>query len=150
MFYKIFTKLCNDSGSSPTETLKKMGLSTSKLTAWKNGSIPSGTILLLISEFFNVSVDYLLTGKEKNSSTDNLSENEQEMLDVFSKFNDREQIKLIGRLEELYRQKQIKEDQQSVQKAYIAARSYDNHPPGTVVGDFSEIFNAPDATDKYK
>lgn len=150
MFYKIFTKLCNDSGSSPTETLKKMGLSTSKLTAWKNGSIPSGTILLLISEFFNVSVDYLLTGKEKNSSTDNLSENEQEMLDVFSKFNDREQIKLIGRLEELYRQKQIKEDQQSVQKAYIAARSYDNHPPETVVGDFSEIFNAPDATDKYK
>lgn len=173
MFYKIFTKLCNDSGSSPTETLKKMGLSTSKLTAWKNGSIPSGTILLLISEFFNVSVDYLLTGKEKNSSTDNLSENEQEMLDVFSKFNDREQIKLIGKLEELYRQKQIKELQKitatQIQNNQIepaenpknikmnnntetvleASRSFDNQPPKLVTGDFSEIVNAPDATDEY-
>ena len=41
MFYEIFTKLCNKIGLSPTETLKRMNLSTSKLTAWKNGSIPN-------------------------------------------------------------------------------------------------------------
>lgn len=147
MFYKIFTKLCNDSGSSPTETLKKMGLSTSKLTAWKNGSIPSGTILLLISEFFNVSVDYLLTGKEKNSSTDNLSENEQEMLDVFSKFNDREQIKLIGKLEELYRQKQVKESQQPA--ALKVSRSPDRKFRRTEISkeELEKINNLPEDND---
>ena len=58
MFYEIFTKLCNKIGLSPTETLKRMNLSTSKLTAWKNGSIPNGTTLLLISEFFDVSIYY--------------------------------------------------------------------------------------------
>lgn len=114
MFYEIFTNLCNEIGLSPTETLKRMNLSTSKLTAWKNGSIPNGITLLLISEFFNVSIDYLLTGSEKNSTTNNLSENEIEMLEIFKKFNDREQIKLIGKLEELYRQKQIKENQKPV------------------------------------
>lgn len=147
MFYKIFTKLCNDSGFSPTETLKKMDLSTSKLTAWKNGSIPSGTILLLISEFFNVSVDYLLTGIEKNSSTDNLSENEQEMLDIFSKFDDREQLKLIGKLEELYRQKQIKASQQPV--AHKVSRSSDGHFRRTEISkeELDRIKNLPEDND---
>lgn len=39
----------------------------------------------------------------------NLDDRKKEMLEVFQKFNDGEQIKLIGKLEELYRQKQIKE-----------------------------------------
>ena len=30
-----------------------------------------------------------------------------------------------------------------------ASRSFDNQPPKLVTGDFSEIVNAPDATDEY-
>ncbi len=128
-----------------------IGINTSTMTTWKSRKTdPPAKYIILICEFLNISPYVLLTGKEKNVPMEQLSKNKQEMLDIFSKFDDREQIKLIGRLEELYRQKQIKEDQHSVQKAYIAARSYDNHAPETVVGDFSEIFNAPDATDKYK
>ena len=150
MFYEQLKQACKDNNTSVTAVLKKIGVGAANGTYWKNGSSPSADIVIQLSELLHVSTDFLLKGKKDNSSTIDLSMNEQEMLDVFSKFNDREQIKLIGKLEELYRQKQIKEDQQSVQKAYIAARSYDNHPPETVVGDFSEIFNAPDATDKYK
>lgn len=147
MFYEIFTNLCENKGLSPTETLKKMKLSTSKLTAWKNGSIPNGTVLLLISEFFSVSIDYLLTSKEKNSSTDNLSENELEMLEIFQKFNDREQIKLIGKLEELYRQKQIKENQQPT--AFKVAHSADGKFRKTELSpeELERIHNLPDDTD---
>lgn len=150
MFYEQLKQACKDNNTSVTAVLKKIGVGAANGTYWKNGSSPSADIVIQLSELLHVSTDFLLKGKKNNSSTIDLSMNEQEMLDVFSKFNDREQIKLIGRLEELYRQKQIQEDQQSVQKAYIAARSYDNHAPETVVGDFSEIFNAPDATDKYK
>lgn len=64
MFYDIFTNLCNEKGLSPTATLQKLGVSTSKSTAWKNGSLPSASMLILLSEFFGVSIDYLLTGKE--------------------------------------------------------------------------------------
>lgn len=150
MFYERFIQLCEENNIKPTPLLRQLGLSAGNLKNWQKGASVNSDILQKLSMHFNVSIDYLVTGKEITAPMEQLSENEQEMLDVFSKFNDREQIKLIGRLEELYRQKQIKEDQQSVQKAYIAARSYDNHAPETVVGDFSEIFNAPDATDKYK
>lgn len=100
MFYEIFTNLCNDKNVSPTATLQKLKISTSKLTAWKNGSLPSASVLILLSEFFQVSIDYLLTGKEKNTTKNTLTQNEHEMLEVFQNFNDREQVKIIGRMEE--------------------------------------------------
>lgn len=75
----------------------------------ENGNINT-ELLPKIANDLNISLEFLLTGKE--AQINNLSDNEQEMLDVFSKFNEREQIKLIGKLEELYRQKQIKESQQ--------------------------------------
>lgn len=156
------------------ELTKYLGLNSVAFSEWKSGKSKSyRKYLIEIADFFNISIDYLVYGKEKNSSTDNLSENEREMLDVFSKFNDREQIKLIGKLEELYRQKQIKELQKitatQIQNNQIepaenpknikmnnntetvleASRSFDNQPPKLVTGDFSEIVNAPDATDEY-
>ena len=85
------------------ELTKYLGLNSVAFSEWKSGKSKSyRKYLIEIADFFNISIDYLVYGKEKNSSTDNLSENEREMLDVFSKFNEREQIKLIGKLEELY------------------------------------------------
>lgn len=149
MFYKIFTKLCNDRGLSPTETLKKMDLSTSKLTAWKNGSIPNGTILLLISEFFSVSVDYLLTGKEKKSPMQELSTDEQRLLHMYSLLSDMEKGEVLGELKAITSNRENIKKNDNLQTVLIAARSSDHHPPELVTGDFSDIINAPDATDEY-
>lgn len=68
MFYEVFTMLCNSHGIKPTAALQKLNISTSKLTAWKNGSLPSANVLILLSEFFNVSIDYLLRGYEFSTS----------------------------------------------------------------------------------
>ena len=77
MFYEIFEKKCREKGISPTATLKKLKISTSKLTAWKNGSMPN-------SEFLGVSIDYLLTGKEKEfKATTILSDTEEKLIDDF-------------------------------------------------------------------
>lgn len=149
MFYKIFTRLCNNNGLSPTETLKKMDLSTSKLTAWKNGSIPNGTILLLISEFFNVSVDYLLTGEEKNSSEQKLSIDQQRLLHMYSLLSDMEKGEILGELKTLTKDRIIEKQENNIQTVLVAARSFDNHPPELVTGDFNDILNAPDSTDEY-
>lgn len=78
MFYELFTNLCNAKNVSPTATLQMLKISTSKLTAWKNGSLPNAFVLILLSEFFQVSIDYLLTGKEKSSPTNKLDVDEQE------------------------------------------------------------------------
>lgn len=60
MFYERFTALCAQRNLSVTTVLKELGLSPSKGTQWKNGTMPSSKNLAKIAEYFNVSVDYLL------------------------------------------------------------------------------------------
>lgn len=130
------------------ELTKYLGLNSVAFSEWKSGKSKSyRKYLIEIADFFNISIDYLVYGKEKNSSTDDLSENEREMLDVFSKFNDREQIKLIGKLEELYRQKQIKESQQPA--ALKVSRSPDKKFRRTEISkeELERINNLPEDND---
>ena len=101
MFYEIFTKLCNEKDISPTATLQNLKISTSKLTAWKNGSLPSASVLILLSEYFQVSIDYLLKGKEKNTLTIGLTADEQELLEYFSKLSDKSKGIILGKAETL-------------------------------------------------
>lgn len=100
MFYENFTDLCKIRGFSPTSILQKLNISTSKLTAWKNGSMPNASFVVLIAEFFNVSTDYLLTGKEKISSLE-LTENEQRIIDIFKSLTETQQGQVIERAEML-------------------------------------------------
>lgn len=144
MFYEQLKQACKDNKTSVTAVLKKIGVGTANGTYWKNGSSPSADIVIQLSELLNVSTDFLLKGKNEDSLTSNLSTNAQEMLDVFQKFNDREQIKLIGRLEELYRQKQIKEC-----VAHKVARSSDGEFRRTEISkeELERIDNLPEDND---
>ena len=73
MFYDVLCNLCVSNGTTVTATLKSLGISTSKGTAWKNGSVPNGEILSKIAAYFNVTTDYLLgndTSGAKDPATD--------------------------------------------------------------------------------
>ncbi len=106
MFYETFTMLCNNKKISPTATLQKIGVSTSKLTAWKNGSTPSVAVLILISEFFDVSIDYLIYGKERivnkpeQEKIKNIDAKEQRLLNAFRALPFEEQFCFIGKIEQ--------------------------------------------------
>ena len=66
MFYDNFDRLCASIGTSPTAfTRDVLGLSTSKVTAWKNGSIPKYEILQQIADVFNVTVGELFDGENE-------------------------------------------------------------------------------------
>lgn len=147
MDYAVFSELCSAKNTTPTALTLKLGLSKGNANSWKKGGNPSADVLIKLADELNCTVDLLLGRKEKNSSTDNLSENELEMLEIFQKFNDREQIKLIGKLEELYRQKQIKENQQPA--AFKVARSADGKFRKTELSpeELERIHNLPDDTD---
>lgn len=101
MFYEIFTNLCAEKNISPTATLQSLKISTSKLTAWKNGSLPSASVLILLSEFFQTSIDYLLKGEGKSSSTVDLTADEHELLQYFKKLSDKSKGIVLGRAEQL-------------------------------------------------
>ena len=96
MFYKQFDELCKNKGTSPTAFTKEvLKLSSSKVTAWKNGAIPKYEILDFIAKYFNVTVGYLFDGEK--SSFSELSENEQEIVSLFKNLSETQQGELIGR-----------------------------------------------------
>lgn len=65
MYYENFEKLCKDNSVNPSKVSKATGISTATLTSWKKGVYtPKQDKLQLIADYFNVSVDYLMTGKE--------------------------------------------------------------------------------------
>lgn len=63
MFYERLKFICDKKNLTPTKVVKELGLSTSKVTAWKNGSNPKADIILKIADYLDCSVDYLL-GRE--------------------------------------------------------------------------------------
>lgn len=78
-------------------------ISNSSISDWKKGKgKPSSDAIVKMAEYFNVTTDYLLLGITCNKTNNiNLTENEQEILSLLHKFNERNQIKFISKVEDL-------------------------------------------------
>lgn len=72
--YEIFEKLCEKKGITPYRFCKDTGINSSTISTWKkNGSECSAKTAKAICDYFDVSMDYLMTGK------DNLKEKAPEL-----------------------------------------------------------------------
>lgn len=102
MFWTVFERLCIEAGKTPANVLSEVGLSHGAQTKWRNGAKPNADALIALSEYFGVSVDYLLTGKvcSKQTVTLELTANESEMLNLFRELSERDQVKWIARTED--------------------------------------------------
>ena len=114
--YERIQKLCEQNGTTITKLCILITGSSGNLNTWKKGYMRTD-YLKNVANYFGVTTDYLITGKEKSSSG-NLTNDEQELLNVFRRLSDRQKLKLIGRAEayletkeaqeqELYRQEEI-------------------------------------------
>ena len=59
MFYDKFVSLCAQTGVSPTQVAKNIGLSNAAATGWKNGKKPNDITLRRLSDYFSVPVEDL-------------------------------------------------------------------------------------------
>lgn len=112
MFYDNLNIVCKKKGTSVTAIIKEIGLNPTSGTYWKKGSFPSGDILVKLSERLNVSIDYLLTGKEKSSKSD-LTDLELELLEKFNMLLEIDKGRILGKMEEIY-EKYSPEQKESV------------------------------------
>lgn len=65
--YEIFEKLCKANGVTAYKVCKATGLTTATISNWKAGRYtPKQEKMQKIADFFNVSLEYLMTGKEKD------------------------------------------------------------------------------------
>ncbi len=69
MFWQRLYELCKENNTSPTQMVNKLGIAQGMVTKWKNGTEPNAKALLKISEYFNVSTDYLLGKTDKKNKT---------------------------------------------------------------------------------
>ena len=74
--------------------LTQLGLSSNALSEWKKGKAkPSSDAIIKIAEYFNVSADYLLTGK---ISYNELNKQEQEILCLYRKLPESGKERILG------------------------------------------------------
>ena len=94
MYYENFEKLCNLNGVRPGTVSKATGISTATLTSWKQGKYtPKQDKLQLIADYFGVTLEYLMTGSEKeNNETYYLNE---ETADMAQKIFENKELRLL-------------------------------------------------------
>lgn len=64
IFWDKYTYLCEKKGKSPNKVGKEIGISSATITTWKNNRIPTGESLKTVAQYFDVSVEYLITDDE--------------------------------------------------------------------------------------
>lgn len=68
IMYEIFSKLLQEHGITPYKVSKETGVSQSTLSDWKRGvSTPKQDKLQKIADYFGVTLEYLMTGEEKEA-----------------------------------------------------------------------------------
>lgn len=67
MFWERLTGLCDEMKIKPNNVAKAIGASTAIATKWKNGTVPNGETLVLIADYFDCSIDYLMGRTECKS-----------------------------------------------------------------------------------
>ena len=87
MFWDNFVRLCNQAGKYPNTVAAEVGVkSTGTVMGWKSGANPRQTVLLKLADYFGVTVEYLLTGEQKENPTsvaaDGVDELDKEALDI--------------------------------------------------------------------
>lgn len=110
--YEIFLKLLNEKGVTAYKVGKATGIAGSTFTDWKSGrSVPKQEKLQKIADYFGVSLDYLMTGKESNPSMDYLytDENSDFLIEVTKKAKDKEFVERMKKYMSL-----LSEDQKSI------------------------------------
>lgn len=127
MFYERLEKICLRNGITVSALVKALGLSTSKVTAWKKGSVPKGEVLVKIADYFGLSLDYILCRTDDivevnshntisgnnnivgngNTIGERLSAQENALLEIFKKMDVIKQSQLLAYAAELEKKRRL-------------------------------------------
>lgn len=89
--------LFNKNNEVPSHVLPELKLSRSALSEWKSGKAnPSADAVIKLSQHFDVSTDYILTGKIHESD---LFESEKALVQLFRSLPDSNQKQVRGYIE---------------------------------------------------
>lgn len=91
MFYERLRSLCKERGTSVSNMLNELGLSTGSTGNWKKGQLPKGDVLAKIADYLDTSIDYIIFGEYRNDLTDE----EKRLLELYKSAPDRAKYKVV-------------------------------------------------------
>ena len=98
-FSENLNRICKEKGLTISTVLKKMGVSTSKVTLWNNGSLPKQDMLIRLSKELGCSVmDFFADDDVSGSSSPDyavLDEDEKEIIRMFRGLTTKERHKFM-------------------------------------------------------
>lgn len=111
MFWKNFVQLCNKNNTTPTAVVLEMGISRGSVTGWKKGSVPNDGTLLRLAEYFNVTVEELISEQKETPPEEipaGLDEQDIEILNLYSRLSDEQKAQVLTYVEFLESQSSSK------------------------------------------
>lgn len=99
MFFDQFRKICIERNTTPTAVVKKIGLSSSKVTAWKNGTIPKMNIVQQLAQELSVPVSSFF--ETETQPIAQLDPDEEELLETYRQLVRSGKRQLMGKAYEL-------------------------------------------------
>lgn len=99
MFFEQLKRICALNGTTPTSIVKKLGLSSSNVTSWKNGANPKRDILEKLAKELDVPVSAFFGEDVPNMAQ--LQSDEEELLDVYRQLGKSGKRQLMGKAYEL-------------------------------------------------
>jgi transcriptional regulator with XRE-family HTH domain len=103
-FSENLNRICKVRGTTVSAVLKEMGVSTSKVTLWNNGSLPKQEMLVKLARELNCSVMDFFQDDEDADIHDRfanyieINEDEQEIIRFFRKISLRERHIFMARI----------------------------------------------------
>lgn len=108
-------RICKERGTTPTAIMKKWGLSTSKVSAWYEGSLPKQEMLLRLAEELDCSVMDFFADEEdllpKTVKADN--EDEEDILRIYRSLSRRAKHEFMSMVYEFENRKELEGDNTS-------------------------------------
>ena len=81
--YEIFAKLLEEKGLKAADVTRATGIKSPVFSEWKKGkSRPNTEKMIKIANFLGVSIEYLLTGNESKSNTNNLTDRDTKQIEA--------------------------------------------------------------------
>ncbi|MDE5584119.1 MAG: helix-turn-helix domain-containing protein [Ruminococcus sp.] len=96
-FYERLREICKKKGTTVTNMLSKLGISTGSTGNWKKGQLPKGDILIKIADYLNTSIDYILFGEFRSD----LNSDEKQLVELYRITPERAKYKVICDMEKI-------------------------------------------------
>ncbi len=112
-FAENINRICAEQETTLTAVCKKLGLSTSKVTTWNNGSLPKETVMIQLAQELNCSVMDFFADEEDLGAVQTRNADEEDILRVYRSLSRRSKHEFMALIYDFENRKELEGDKET-------------------------------------